>query len=387
MGAPLSVLGIILALIPTRSFLLDILVSGAITIPLVHVAINHAVAGFLIGLIVARAGSRWRAWDSRGRGAFWARAILPGQLTVPFLMVGDAGWRKNPGDLEVRAGATPGGWKEPKHTKPATQPAAARTSANPFQQGPQDRQVRQGATLSEERREQLILEHLPQVRLIARRIHERLPECVSLDDLISTGTVGLISAIDRFDPALNVKLKTYAEYKIRGAILDSLRGLDWAPRQQRKRSKQIEAAISKAEQLLYRAPDEEEIAAQLGLSIEVYHEWLVEIRGLNLGSLENATPDEEDNRDLLQYISDDEEAWPSRLLERSELQKLLAEAIAKMTSTEQTVLSLYYYEELTLREISKIVHLHESRISQIKSQAILRLRSYIERRWPCPRGL
>ena len=112
-----------------------------------------------------------------------------------------------------------------------------------------------GATLSEERREELILEHLPQVRLIARRIHERLPESVSLDDLISTGAVGLISAIDRFDPTLNVKLKTYAEYKIRGAILDSLRGLDWAPRQQRKRSKQIEAAISKAEQRLHRTPD------------------------------------------------------------------------------------------------------------------------------------
>src|SRR6204780_3695987 len=126
-------------------------------------------------------------------------------------------------------------------------------------------------------RERLILEHLPQVRLIARRIHERLPDSVNLDDLISTGAVGLISAIDRFDPTLNVKLKTYAEYKIRGAILDSLRGLDWAPRQQRKRSKQIEAAISQAEQRLHRTPDEEEIAAQLGLSIEVYQEWLDEL--------------------------------------------------------------------------------------------------------------
>ena len=93
--------------------------------------------------------------------------------------------------------------------------------------------------ISAEERERLIMEHLPQVRLIARRIHERLPENVSLEDLISTGIIGLISAIDRFDTSHNVKLKTYAEYKIRGAILDSLRGLDWAPRQQRKRSKQI----------------------------------------------------------------------------------------------------------------------------------------------------
>src|SRR5918912_2425222 len=121
---------------------------------------------------------------------------------------------------------------------------AQATQTNPYQT----------AATSSEERERLIMEHLPQVRLIARRIHERLPDSISLDDLISTGTIGLISAIDRFDPAHNVKLKTYAEYKIRGAILDSLRGLDWAPRQQRKRVKQIEAAICGIEQRLKRAP-------------------------------------------------------------------------------------------------------------------------------------
>src|SRR6202011_5716068 len=134
----------------------------------------------------------------------------------------------------------------------------------------------------------LILEHLPQVRLIARRIHERLPESVNLEDLISTGTIGLIAAIDRFDPSHNVKLKTYAEYKIRGAILDSLRGLDWAPRQKRRKSKQIEAAITAVEQRLQRSRTEEETATQLGISIEEYHQWLVEIRGLNVASLEYA---------------------------------------------------------------------------------------------------
>jgi RNA polymerase sigma factor for flagellar operon FliA len=241
------------------------------------------------------------------------------------------------------------------------------------------------AALTPEEREQLILEHLPQVRLIARRIHERLPESVSIDDLISTGILGLISAIDRFDASHNVKLKTYAEYKIRGAILDSLRGLDWAPRQQRRRAKQIESAIASAEQRLHRSPTEEEIASELGLSIAEYHEWLVEIRGLNLGSLENTSPDEE-NRDVLRYVSGDEDTWPSRLLERSELKRLLAEAITKMPKVEQTVLSLYFHEELTLREISKILRLHESRISQLKSQAILRLRAYMEKRWPNTRG-
>jgi RNA polymerase sigma factor FliA len=230
-------------------------------------------------------------------------------------------------------------------------------------------------------RERLILEHLPQVKLIARRIHERLPENVSLEDLISTGIIGLISAIDRFDESHNVKLKTYAEYKIRGAILDSLRGLDWAPRQQRKRSKQIESVIMSLEQRLQRAPHEEEIAQELGLEIDEYHEWLVDIRGVNLGSFELGSPDE-DSRDLLKYISDDQENWPSRMLERSELEKLLAEAIDRMPYIEKTVLNLYYHEELTLREISKVVKLHESRVSQLKSQGILRLRAYIDKRWP-----
>src|SRR4030081_131616 len=110
--------------------------------------------------------------------------------------------------------------------------------------------------MTEAEREQLILEHLPQVRLIARRIQERLPESIILDDLISTGVLGLIAAIDHFDPRHNVKLKTYAEYKIRGAILDSLRGLDWAPREKRKKAKQIEAAVSVAEQKLIGSPPE-----------------------------------------------------------------------------------------------------------------------------------
>jgi RNA polymerase sigma factor for flagellar operon FliA len=234
-------------------------------------------------------------------------------------------------------------------------------------------------------RERLILEHLPQVRLIARRIQERLPEHISLEDLISTGVIGLISAIDNFDPKHNVKLKTYAEYKIRGAILDSLRCLDWAPRQKRKRAKQIEAAIAAAEQQVKRAPLEEEIAAQLDLSVDEYRTWLVEIRGLNFGNVEYASG--ETGRDLLQYVADRDDKLPSRLFEQAELERLLAEAIGHMPAMEQTVLSLYYNEDLTLREIAEIVDLHESRISQLKSQAILRIRSHVEKCWPTPRGL
>jgi len=238
--------------------------------------------------------------------------------------------------------------------------------------------------ISDDERERLILEHLPQVRLIARRIQERLPDNISLEDLVSTGVIGLISAIDNFDARHNVKLKTYAEYKIRGAILDSLRGLDWAPRQKRRQSKQIEAAIAVAEQRLQRVPTEEEIAGQLKISIEEYHEWLVEIRGLNIASLEYAG---DQGKDLLHYIPDTGEGLPSTLLERSELQRLLAEKINEIPEVERTVLSLYYTEELTLREIAQVVNLHESRISQLKSQAILRLRSQLAEQWPVSRGM
>jgi len=238
--------------------------------------------------------------------------------------------------------------------------------------------------ISDSERERLILEHLPQVRLIARRIQERLPENIALEDLISTGIIGLISAIDHFDPAHNVKLKTYAEYKIRGAILDSLRGLDWAPRQKRRQAKQIEAAIAAAEQRLQRSPTEDEIAAELGITIGEYHEWLVEIRGLNIASLECAGA--ETGKDLLQFVADEEGHIPSALMERTELERLLAEGIEAIPPMEKTVLGLYYEEELTLREIAEIVHLHESRISQLKSQAILRLRSRLAEQWPVSRG-
>jgi RNA polymerase sigma factor for flagellar operon FliA len=131
---------------------------------------------------------------------------------------------------------------------------------------------------------------------------------------------------------------------------------------------------------------EEEIAAQLDLSMEEYHEWLVEVQGINIGSLESSSPDE-DGRDLLRFVSDKEEEWPSRLLERAELERLLATAIDRMPQVERTILNLYYREELTLREIAKVVKLHESRVSQLKSQAVLRLRSYIEKRWPMDRGM
>jgi RNA polymerase sigma factor for flagellar operon FliA len=241
------------------------------------------------------------------------------------------------------------------------------------------------ASITNDERDRLILEHLPQVRLIARRIRERLPENVVLEDLISTGVIGLIAAIDKFDPGHNVKLRTYAEYKIRGAILDSLRAMDWAPRQKRRRAKQIEAAIAEAEQRFQRSPTEEETAAQLTISIDEYHAWLVEVRGLNIASLEYVVGNQ--GKDLLHYISGGLENLPSALLERAELGRILARAIDGIPDIERTVLGLYYHEDLTLREIAQIVKLHESRVSQLKLQAILRLRTHMAGRWPSTRGV
>jgi RNA polymerase sigma factor for flagellar operon FliA len=235
--------------------------------------------------------------------------------------------------------------------------------------------------MSEAERERLILEHLPQVRLVARRIHERLPDSVCFDDLLSAGVIGLIQAIDNFDPAQNVKLKTYAEFRIRGAILDSLRETDWAPRLKRRQAREFETAISRLEQQLGRVPEEAEIAEELKLPVGEYRQKLTEMEGLNIGELEFAR-DEDDTPLLLKYTASPEEDSPLVTLERHELELLIASSIDRIPKVEKTVLSLYFYEELTLREIAEIMGIHLSRVSQIKSQAVLRLRIAMAKRWP-----
>ncbi len=235
-------------------------------------------------------------------------------------------------------------------------------------------------------REELIMEHLPQVRWIATRIYERLSGNTCLEDLISIGVIGLINAIDNFDPTLNVKLKTYAEYRIRGAILDSIRGMDGIAPHKRKKLKQVQSAMDALEQRLQRAPAEEEIAAELGIGHKEYQEWLLELRGITIGSLD-APQKEGDSSTLMHYIANPEDNSPARLLERSELEKLIQEGLSKMPRIEGLVLDLYYRQGQNIREIAPILDLHITRISQIKSQAIVRLRNYIERRWPVSNGV
>jgi RNA polymerase sigma factor for flagellar operon FliA len=235
-------------------------------------------------------------------------------------------------------------------------------------------------------REQLILDHLPQVNWIATRIHEKLSGNTNLEDLISTGIIGLINAIDNFDPSFNVKLKTYAEYKIRGAILDSVRGMDGIAPHKRKRLKLVQTAIGALEQRLQQAPSEEEIAAELEIPHREYQEWLVELRGISIGSLD-APVNEDDSRSLISYVADCEDNSPALMLERSELQKLIQEGLEKLPGPERIVLDLYYRQGQNIREIAPILDVHVTRISQIKAQAVIRLRNYIERRWPTLRGV
>src|SRR5665213_124054 len=225
-------------------------------------------------------------------------------------------------------------------------------------------------------RERLIIEHLPQVRLVARKIHERLPETIALEDLLSAGVIGLINAIDNFDPRQNVKLRTYAEFRIRGAILDSLRETDWAPRMKRRLAREMQAAVARAEQKLRRTPEEAEIAAELGISVDEYRQRLNDVSALDIGELEFLR-DEKETPVLMQYVATPDEDSPAMQLERSELEKLIANSLDGIPKVEKTVLSLYFHEELTLKEIGEIMGMHYSRVSQLKSQAILRLRTAI----------
>ena len=231
----------------------------------------------------------------------------------------------------------------------------------------------------------MILAHLPQVNWIASRIHEKLPSSVELDDLISAGVVGLMAAVDNFDPSHNASLKTYAEYKIRGAILDSIRGLDGVPTHRRKHVKQVQAAISAAEQRLKRSPSGEEIAAELGLPIAEYQQWVLDLRAVSIGSLD--VVENSEDVAMLKFIADDSQLSPDETLQQSELERVIADGIEKMPENERTVLSLYYKEELNLREIASVMGLHITRISQLRAQGILRLRNYIERKWPSRRGI
>ena len=223
-------------------------------------------------------------------------------------------------------------------------------------------------------RERMLLEHLPTVRYIARRIHERLPQHVELDDLVSAGVVGLIDAFSKFDHTKEVQFKSYAQFRIRGAILDSLRTLDWSPRELRRKGRAVEEAIRALTQRLGRAPAEQEIATDMGLELTDYQQLLGDLKGLEIGSL-HVERTEDSGDEELAYIPGSPEDDPLFRCLQSEMRERLAGAIDGLPEKERLVLTLYHYEGLTMKEIGQMLGVVESRVSQIHSSAVIRLRA------------
>lgn len=228
-------------------------------------------------------------------------------------------------------------------------------------------------------REELILEYLPLVKFIAQRIAGRLPSHVELDDLIESGIIGLIDALTKYDPGHRTKFKTYAEFRIRGAILDELRALDWVPRSTRQKATQLDRAYGELEQRLGRPATDAEMMAHLGLGPAEFDEIVAEARGVALVSLDELRSEggEGFERSLIDYLADPQNPSPINTMGSDQLQRILAETIDLLPEKERLVISLYYYEELTMKEIGEVLDVTESRVSQIHTKAILRLRGRV----------
>ena len=224
-------------------------------------------------------------------------------------------------------------------------------------------------------REQIIIEYAPLIKYIAQKIAARLPANIDIDDLISSGVIGLMDAIEKYDPTRDNKFKTYAEFRIRGAILDELRAQDWVPRSVREKAKMLERAFAKVEQEKGRAATEEEVCAELKISTDEYYDLLNQVRSISLLSYEDLHNFARgDRRNDLGYGAAGRAATPFSELNVAHIKKLVSDAIKELPEKQRLVLSLYYYEDLNLKEIGKVLDVTESRVSQLHTQAILRLR-------------
>lgn len=221
------------------------------------------------------------------------------------------------------------------------------------------------------RREEMVEAHLSQVKFIAERLAAKLPPSVDVDDLMGAGMLGLLDAVDKFDPNKGVMFRTYAEMRVRGAMIDSLRDLDWAPRSMRRRAREIEAAYIEAERTRGRAT-EADVANVLGISISEFQTLLGQLRSLTVTALD-AIEDEENGRS--QPLASDASQTPLAVYERTEARTCLADAIDRLPNRERQIIALYYVEELTMKEIGAVLQVTESRVSQIHTQAIVRLRA------------
>jgi RNA polymerase sigma factor for flagellar operon FliA len=225
--------------------------------------------------------------------------------------------------------------------------------------------------------ERVLLEHLPIVRFLARRIHERLPQHVDIEDLVSAGVVGLMDAFAKFDPDKKVQFRSYAQFRIRGAILDSLRTLDWSPRELRRKGRAVEEAIRVLTARMGHAPNESEVAVEMGLTLDDYQQLLGDLKGLEIGTLHMAR-NEDSGEEELAYVPGRAEEDPLFQCLRGELEDRLADAIANLPDRERLVMTLYYYEEMTMREIGLALGVVESRVSQVHASAVIHLRAALK---------
>jgi RNA polymerase sigma factor for flagellar operon FliA len=232
---------------------------------------------------------------------------------------------------------------------------------------PPKRKMNADLALSAEH-EQLVIEHVPVVRFIARQIHKRLPQHVPIEDLYGAGVVGLLEALDRFNPSKQVEFRSYAQFRIRGSILDSLRELDWGSRGMRRKARDIERTIEMLTARLNRPPSDREIAQEMNTHLAAYQKLQSKLKGLEIALLDPA--------DLIGVPSRHEDDPLFRFL-NAELRERLAEAIRNLGEQERRVLTLYYYEDLKQKEIASILGLGESRISQILNSAVIHLRSQL----------
>ncbi len=227
-------------------------------------------------------------------------------------------------------------------------------------------------------RDRLILTYAPLVKYVAGRLGSGLPAHVEDDDLVSYGLLGLIGAIERFDPNRDIKFETYAIARIKGAIIDELRSMDWVPRSVRARARDIERAIADLERKLMRAPNDDEIASRLGVSEEEFQDSLLEISRSSIAALDELWVGSSGTGDavsLIDTIEDPQAPQPQQAMAHTELREALGESIARLPEREKLVVTLYYYEELTLREIGEVLGVTESRVSQLHTKAILRLKA------------
>jgi RNA polymerase sigma factor FliA len=223
-------------------------------------------------------------------------------------------------------------------------------------------------------RDRLLLEHMPVVRFVARKIHERLPQHVELEDLVGAGIVGLIDAFHKFDRKKEVQFRSYAQFRIRGAILDSLRSLDWGSRDLRRKGREIEDAVQRLTHRLNRKPADTEVADELGLPLARYQQLTGDLKSLEIGSL-NEVRAEDNAEEELAYVPASPDEDPLLQCMKSQMSAQLSAAVATLPEREARILTLYYVEEMTLKQIGAMLGLAESRISQIRAAAVLELRS------------